>query len=283
MSTSGPITVQEAAQPKKPYAATDKIARYDWKIEGTPPDLKYIAKTLLLVDERYQRQANSSKVIRIASAWSWPSISAISVAKRSDGKYYAFDGQYRILAALHRQDIDKLPCAIHEMANVKSEARAFLRIQQNRKPVTTIEKFRAMLFEGNKQAKLLDGLMQETGREAVMFGPNSVRCLGELMSWAEKKPDSLSKLFPLLDLLCEGKPIHVYLAKAFYYIECRLTDGQSLSASRWRNRMIDIGYDELIEAMKKEAAHRGSSSPLYLAEGLLDRINKGLRQHLELG
>lgn len=89
----------------------DKVQRYGWTMQDKQGEQRQINKNLLLVNDDYQRTASASKILEIASEWSWIGCGVIIVAKR-DGSYWVIDGQHRVLAAKRRSDIKEMPCLV---------------------------------------------------------------------------------------------------------------------------------------------------------------------------
>src|ERR1044072_8898324 len=88
------------------------------EIKDAPPKLEWIHKSQLAVDPAYQREANLTKVEKIAAGWSWKALGTLQVAKRGDGKFLVFEGGHRLLASKQRVDVQELPCAIYPSAGV---------------------------------------------------------------------------------------------------------------------------------------------------------------------
>lgn len=58
-----------------------KIDRYNWTIQDTPGEMKFIHKASIEIDHSYQRNANETKLTAIARDWSWIACGAIVVAE----------------------------------------------------------------------------------------------------------------------------------------------------------------------------------------------------------
>lgn len=132
-------------------------------ITGSLPVLQYCAPEQLLIDESYQRslEAESSQALirKIAINWDWGLCQPLFVARRGDGGLYVVDGQHRLAAAVTRGDIHQLPCVVTHFDSAEQEARAFVALNQQRKPLSTIELFKAALAAGDPTAiKIRDSL-----------------------------------------------------------------------------------------------------------------------------
>jgi hypothetical protein len=273
-------------QPRNPevhsQSNTDKIERYKWKLLDQPGELRMLNKKVLCVDENYQRAANDAKVKELARAWSWLACGAILVAER-ESSFFVFDGQHRVMAALRRSDIERLPCVVFKTSGTKEEAEAFLRANKNRKPLNSMAKFRAATTAGHPEAILVNQLITGVGR--TISGKSdgaTVRCLALMMRHAKLQPDVLTRLFPLIGIVCVGKPVHERILDGLLYIETHLPDEQSLIDKEWRKRMLRVGYDGLLDAANRFAAAYSKGGARVWAVGMVEAMNKGCRNRMEM-
>ena len=106
------------------HVGLDKVQRYGWVTAHAQGRFEMINKRLLNVNtEIYQREASKTKVLELASNWSWIACGALIVADR-DGVYWVADGQHRKLAADKRSDIKELPCMVFTVATREAVAAA---------------------------------------------------------------------------------------------------------------------------------------------------------------
>lgn len=257
----------------------DKIQKYKWVVVDAPGRFVAIPKEKLLINhEDYQRLAADAKVLEIASEWSWAACGAIIVGHR-DGRYWVLDGQYRLLAALRRSDITAMPCMVFEMKDVREEAIAFLRANTNRKPITSRDRFKALISTEDDVALFVQELLEASSRTTDDRG-GGARCLTALMSAARLYRAELVRIWPVIDKLCAGHPVHVHLLKAMIYVERHMPEGMSLADKKWRQRVLDAGFDEMLEFTRKAANLRDGGGDKVWAEGIVIRLNKGLQNKL---
>ena len=127
---------------------------------GSLPVLQYCSPDQLSIDESYQRSLeseNSRTLIRkIAMYWDWGLCQPLFVARRSDGKLYVVDGQHRLAAAKLRGDIWQLPCVVTHFDSAADEAASFVALNQQRRPLTQVELFKAALSAGDEEALTIE-------------------------------------------------------------------------------------------------------------------------------
>lgn len=243
-----------------------------------------VDKTKLNVDFGYQRAVNTDKVRAIASAWSWPACGALSVADR-DGELYVFEGSHRAHASLLRSDITTMPCLIYPFNSIPDEARAFLAANCNRKTMSVLDKFGAADKVNDPAFALVRKTCESLGRKIDTRGSNGgriLRSVGVAVRLAGKSPSMFAALFPLVDALSGDAPVTERILDGLFWIEGRMPEGQSLLSDRWRSRLVQIGGEVLDAGARRKAAvfAKGGAQPWGL--GILDEVNKGLRNRLSL-
>lgn len=265
------------------YRGAEKTTAYKWETTDKPGEFMMIDKNQLEVDHSYQRDKISQrKVLELASAWSWIACGALSVAMRA-GKVYVMEGQYRLLAARKRADIKQMPCIVFETQDNQEEAIGFLRANTNRKPISSLDRFKAQVVTDDKAAVMVERLVRSAGRNPGDSGAmDSIRCMTTMMRWARRKPDELQKIWPLIHSVCTGHPIHGRIVDGLMYIETHLPAGRSLANRKEYGRVLAIGYSALIQAAQAASVFYGNGGAKVSGTGMLKRINHGSRTRIEL-
>jgi hypothetical protein len=259
-----------------------KIDRYNWIIQDSPGRFQMINKDYLTIDNTYQRNTTRTKALAIAREWSWIACSTITVALRN-GEYYVIDGQHRVSAAMRRSDIDDLPCLVFDVVEIAQEAKGFLTANTQRKPIYAHEKLRAMIVVGNQEALLVQELCELADRTITYnSSANTVGCCSAMLRWAKLDPSKLKNLWPLILMICEGNPLHNRILDGLMYIEERMPNGDSLTDKKWKHRLLKIGYTAFLDAAAKATSFFSAGGAKPWAIGMLEAINKGLREKLVL-
>jgi len=251
-------------------------------ILDAPPEFALIPKEQLQVDHAYQRGLSAKRIKDTASAWSWAACGALKVALRPDGEWFVFDGQHRLAAALLRHDVKALPCLVYEMKTVREEAAGFL-AQTTSKPMTVIERFKALLMVQDPVATMVKNLLdrnQITLRGGVKPGDKAIGCAAELLHWGKNDPETLKKVWPLMVQVIEhGGMVTDKLLRAFVYLEQRI-ENDSLTERRWRKRLGSIRPADLLDGIAKANALDGGTQARSCAAGVLAVLNRGLQRRL---
>jgi hypothetical protein len=275
MTASALSTSEFASVP--PKAKIAKIARYGWILRDSPGVPTYIDKHELNIDHAYQREkVSQGKVRQIQSSWSWVGCGMILVALRKDGTHWVMDGQHRVLAARNRSDIDELPCLVFTVESKNDEAAGFLVANTQRKPVTAIAKYRAMVLTKDATAIAVDEVLNRLGIE-VSDTLNTVRQIKCVTKCLKVAADSKETLY-----LCLRAYMRLDNAPS---INSRMLDGLAwlhkrhglLSNSRFVERFSSQDIEELHMSIRRYAAAEGSTAAKVCAAGILTCVNKGLR------
>lgn len=263
-------------------AKTTKVERYGWTVIDGPGRYMALPKTSLMVDDSYQRTALEKKILKIAAEWSWIACGSISVGSRGD-RYYVIDGQYRTLAAQRRHDITALPCIVFATTDAKQEAAGFLAVNTNRKPISSVDRHRALLIVGDAAAQHVDRLVQQSGRIIASDSrPTTVACVTALRRMVSTDGVMLDRIWPIIVSISEGNTLHERLVDGIFYLESHLPDGVSLTSGKWRSRLLKIGHDELMAGINKATAFYSRGGAKVFAAGIAEKLNHGLRDRIEM-
>lgn len=145
---------------------------------GMRPSLEFRPIPQLQIDANYQRSIDTgpsqSLVRRIAMHWDWGLCQPLTVAKRDDGSLWVIDGQHRLAAARLRKDIYDLPCVVVASASSTDEAASFVALNQQRRPLSRLEIFRAALAAQDDNARTIMRALGDAGLSlAATTNPDS--------------------------------------------------------------------------------------------------------------
>lgn len=179
---------------------------------GTMPILQFCTPAQLQIDTSYQRttDAGASRTLinRIARAWDWRLYQPLVVARRADGELYVVDGQHRLEAARLRGDIPQLPCVVTSYDSAQEEATAFVAINQQRKPLTRLNLYRAAVAAGEADALAIAGLIERAGlrmtgwADAGMWKPGWINNIAGIAQCYRQHGDRVTRLS--LEALAQG-------------------------------------------------------------------------------
>lgn len=239
-------------------------------------------KNLLVVDYSYQRTASKAKVNEIAKNFSWPAFGVILASLRSNGRYYVFDGQHRVLGARKRDDVQDVPCIVFVFDKLSEEAQAYVRANTVRGAVSTVEKFKGRLVANDPDAVEMEAIATRHGMvipDKKQTGANILGCVAALETVYGRGIDHCNRVLSCMKELCEGEPINGNLMKALSIVDLHLqrTNGESLDRRDIQEKLIALGPAVLIRRMAGFAEVYGKSGDRVWAASLVNEINKGKR------
>lgn len=260
----------------------DKAQHYGWKVYGEPGEFKYTEKEKLLLDHSYQREKISDeKILNFASAWNWLAVGCIIVALR-DGNYYVVDGQHRLLAALKNSNVKTLPCIIFKSNDTMEEARAFLDVNRNRKPMAAVSAFKASVKAGDQTAVFVKETLDGLGIQASESGgKNNFICVGTALRIAATNRDQFVKVMILAKKIVQEDSINNILLEGLAYIADNLVEG--IEDKKLQTKLLAVGYPAIQDGISKARAYFKSGGAAVYARGIIDTVNKGLQYRYKLG
>jgi hypothetical protein len=271
-------------QDKSMHQGTDKVARYGWTVTDEPGVLRMLHKDHLLVPAEYQRDANEDKVRKIASEWSWLSFGAVIVGHRG-GKYYTIDGQHRVLAAKRRSDVGEVPCVVFKTNDISTEARGFLSVNSGRKPVTAIQKQKALVVAGDETAALVQDTINRCGLEvrSTTNGVDQIKCVALCIRLATEDKNAFRQVLSFVAELSkkDGVAVKERLLEGVWFLHRHC--GNGLDDKRLNRRLRDIGAEQLLEAANRAGAFYARGGAKVWADGMLNACNKGLHNKFAIG
>lgn len=271
------MNTQEMVRNPGGSSAMTKIDKYKWKLKDKPGELAFLQKHTLQVDDSYQRDLMEHRALALASEWSWVACGALIVARRGK-KHWVIDGQHRVAAAMKRADIDRLPCVVFDLGDTEEEARGFLNANTNRRPMLSIERFKALVVSGDDTALYVDTLLDDLG---VGFGAGAkqLRSVAWVLRIAAQDREAFEIVMRLAAGLCASCNIPERLLSGLWHLH---HGGLHLTNKKLRDRIYHVGVTRLVEGMQRAVAFRGNSGTKVLAEGILNEINKGISAKFEM-
>lgn len=260
-----------------------KIDRYKWTNDlGKPGTLQWLDKKLLKVDRSYQRECFQGKTVEIAANWKWSACAVISVMRRPDGLLVVVDGQHRVLAAWKRSDITLLPCIVFESENTSEEASAFVDINTSRKAVQTYSTFVAKVVAGDSAAIEIKSLIENCGLRISPSGSHTgaIACVGlcQQLYRADKSNFALSLSVAASLAQADNTTVCNMLLSGLAWLNRNVSDG--LANKRLLERLQAIGAKALVDNARKMSYRMGKGGAAVWAEGMLELVNRKLRNKI---
>lgn len=255
----------------------DKVSRYGWKVTDSPGNLQWIDKNDIHVDDLYQRSIVNLRVTSLSQNWSWIACGALIVASRN-GVYWAVDGQHRLMAAKRRSDIKSMPCVVFQVESIQDEARGFVSVNSERKPISTKQRHKAMVVSGDDIAIKVQSRIDSLGLSSTTDSKATghFACFAWAMKTAREDYDLFATVLEVVTEICikDGEAVKHTLLQGFTYIHKNYSGG--ILERRMYDRIKTKGSLALDVAARKNAMIMAQGGQKVWARGILDELNKGL-------
>ena len=139
---------------RRPIAALDLADVQPNTVTSTGPIFEHVDPTMLLVDERYQRELSpkgKALIAKIVAGWDWRRFKP-PVAVMVDAGLELIDGQHTAIAAATHPEIETIPVMIVEAVEISDRAAAFIGHNRDRIAVTPMELHHAAVTAGDEDA-----------------------------------------------------------------------------------------------------------------------------------
>lgn len=134
---------------------------------GPRPELCWLPLDILVVDARYQRDADrkESRAIfrRIAEGFDWRKFQPPTVTPIGDGRFAVLDGQHRVGGAKLRPDIPEVPCYVVTAPELRDQAQAFVAVNRDRVQVNPYHLHHAQVVARDPDAVHLQEVCDRAG------------------------------------------------------------------------------------------------------------------------
>ncbi len=260
------------------------VTRYNVTVRNAPGEFLMIPKQELEVDATYQRnRINQRRVDALTRTWDWIACGCLVVALRDDNKWFVVDGQHRKLAADQRGDINELPCLVFETTNRREEAVSILAINQGRVGVGSLDRYRAQLLSGDKNAYAVESMLKSTGHRAgETASARTVSCVQCLYTLATDDRARFERLWPLLAELHPDGPMTDMVIKGLWTVDKWLGE-RSVTESPYREKLLVIGGKGLHHEIRREIAVIGQGGSRVAACAIAKYLNKQrMAAHLKI-
>lgn len=262
----------------------DKVARYKWSDPGSPGEFLLIDKHELHVDHVYQRSEGVSKIAALTKDFNWRAFGAVHVALRPDGKWFVFDGQHRVLAAIRRSDVKLLPCMVFELDTVEEEAESFLSVNTCRRPIGSLAKHKARVTASDPVALFLERCFSDLRLTVINTAAcgGHIKCLTICYKLAAVDQDTFFDVLRLASDLsyAENVPVKESLLSGLFWLASRLPNG--VNTPRFEQRVRQKGQFALAQAVHRAAALYARGGDRIFGVGILEELNKGLQRKFEI-
>jgi hypothetical protein len=259
-----------------------KRDQYSWDTSGPTGEFAWVDKRDLNIDERYQRDETSkSKVVHIAKHWDWLMLGVISVIRRSDKTLWVFDGGHRTRAAFYRDDVQAIPCMVHDFDDLGAEAKAFVVRNTMISNVSAVDRYKASVCAEEPTAIATKQLLEELGLEVkkTSNGKHSVKCIGAIQRIMQEDPQLARRVVVFVDKMVRDSALSSSVIRGLFLL-CKHFDDIDI-LHKYRDKLLSFSMRDMeirIAQVKREV---GAGGEKVEALGVMACINKGLKNKLK--
>lgn len=132
------------------------------------------------VDPRYQREIIPGHLDKIRNEFDESMLDVLQLSKRSGDEYACIDGQHRLIVLAERatsgEGASTAPALVHEGLTPQQEADLFRHLQERRRQLTPLDKYKSRLFGDDPIAKGIKVIADEFDLE-IGTGPRSIQSI----------------------------------------------------------------------------------------------------------
>jgi hypothetical protein len=225
--------------------------------------------------ELYQRDEADGKVAReITLHWDWVAFGCLIVIQRENGELHIADGGTRWNAAMAREDINNLPCLLFKGLSDEEACDTFLRINLNRRKLSTVQQQHGELFSGHDLAVRTDAAETLFREHSVSFDS-----LSALRTALRSAPHSAEIVINLAPQFARERHISSRVFKALVKLQTMLERGGDTLGTKLSTAKLIAGFaglDRMLCAIIPQAVGRNrvNENAQIIARALKIRIPK---------
>lgn len=248
---------------------------------GPKPSLEWVDVTLIDVDHNYQREADDGRVDKILAEFRWDHFGAVVLARQENGRFAVTDGQHRVKAGQRHPDVTHVPAIVIGSAGTRAEAENFLRINRDRKAVSTIERFWAGLTAGDEMAERIRTTLQAEGCDVSpgggVYKPHLTLAVTAIQRCLERYGDASTRASIKTIRGAWPKEPNALRGTLLTAIARVIRNNPKIDLDRLIKVLSPKGYAEMSAAAEATRNLVGGDAATALARTITDLYNRGLR------
>jgi hypothetical protein len=170
--------------------------------------------------------------------------------------------------------------------DIRDEATDFLIANQDRKPLTGVDSFKAMVVSGDPLALEVQGLIHSAGRivSDSSGAGRRVRCVKAMYKCMVADAEAMRRVWPLIVELMGEQDLDNRLVLGMHWLEGHLLDPagkkRSLTETETQRKLLTAGYTAVLRSIGDAAAYYNRGGQSVFARGILKVVNHKRRTRL---
>lgn len=236
----------------------------------------------IMIDPIYQREIRKSRIKNISNHFNWAVFDPIRINMREDGKFYCYDGQHRLNAAI-LAGMTEIPCVVRMGMSLLEESRAYIASNVNAsKSATAHQRWKAGLLDPTTIFYKADRICKRVGVKVTETGgPRHATCAIRLYELYRDDPRAFEVAMTVAAEVCTNHTITEQIICGLWNIQhSKLYDMSGLDpkGTELKAAFIKVGGARLHEGAKNftlaKLGARGRGGRFTWMEGLMTEVNK---------
>ncbi|MGL5348299.1 MAG: ParB/RepB/Spo0J family partition protein [Peptostreptococcaceae bacterium] len=254
---------------------------------------RWIPMSQIKIDMDVQRTLDAKHAKNIAKKFDPASFGRVTVNQREDGLFYAINGQHR-MDALKELGFTECPCIVINCIDKKDEGQSFIKINENAKAVSTIDKYRIGVSAEVSEWLKVKAVLDFAGITRVSGNPNSFRSVGTIYKEINQGSSERNReenttvckiALKVLKNTCQtlGEMDYITVSGMITFCRAYALDG-TVSMADMESRFKDISYIKLTREAKNMKKQSGGNCKVinYMAFLLHTEYNKNIAKSKKL-
>lgn len=153
--------------------------------DRTPYTVMDLPVRRLFIDLSYQRVPVPTHVTKLMNNWQWDLVSMLEVNRRADNVFAVFDGGQRTTAVMKLFGPEQeVPCKVFDRLGIETEARYYVDLNKDRKPIKTIERAKGGIRANDPDwlsiTQVLDQFQLAWSADTRVSGDRCINCWAAL-------------------------------------------------------------------------------------------------------
>ena len=237
-------------------------------VDGSPPEMRLVTPSDLLVEPAYQRDLSGRSVTlirKIVSGWDWAKFKPPVCAETDDG-LFVIDGQHTAIAAASHPSVPAIPVMVVGAEKIEQRAEAFVAHNRDRLAMSALQIFHAEVAAGGAEARAIMAVVTKVGATVPRTVPlkdqarlGQIIAINEVRAVYRKAGSGWIERIVRIALLSKVQPIGTTVVRALRMLlsEQRFFEAAHLSDAEIADALGSIANVEMASQRHGAATGQG--------------------------
>lgn len=172
---------------------------------------------------------------------------------------------------------------VFDFDEITDEAKAFLRLNTLRRPLTSIERHKAEALSGDAVSVVVERVLKENGLRIAKTANHAgqIKCIAYCKRLASGDQELFKRVIKVAAelSLAQQSPVKEALIKGLGFLDQRIEGG--IYSPRLMKRLQQVGVHDLLLGAQRFIHAMANYGEKTIATGMLEAINKGLQKKFQ--